>query len=571
MFDLELEHTQENAGLLLQGMWYSELPDILCMDERKAKILNVLENMCWQNETDNFKFEDDFITDFKYIFTPPYLRKPGVETIVFYDYKNNGTLREMQMPNLLLYFSFIYNTLFVYEDVFCKLYLEEDNKDLIKFSNSYVLFEKTFNIDSPYGDEDIEVIEGVFADKNNKISSSIMFNNNKERYLKTCENYLYKMKLDIESFFPNLYTHYFEKIINKNPYSNLNMPSEYFTFLDTFHQRINNNQTKGIPAGVFSSHIAAELCMLSVDYEINKKISENNLDISYIRYVDDLTFFSNSKENLNELKCQVQKILNDFRLRINGNKTEIQECINDYSRSNRLRLFNLLPWLNSTTEEVVEFGLEHLEQLKMFVHVCRNERNNSQIKSCLTILRKRIEDSKIHINREYDLFMYLIQLSQTENILACHAYKLINTLIENTDNKDVFISKLEDISNRINSVFSDTVLQIWHYYVLYTHYDDSQINNAIAHLSHNNDNPIILSLLVKDGKKENQELLSYIITKYEDSIVEETRNKNDWKKDILFSKWWLPIFLIAEKDSHNYYNWIKSNSFPKLLKELFVD
>ena len=571
MFDLELEHTQENAGLLLQGMWYSELPDILCIDKRKAKILNVLENMCWQNETDNFKFEDDFITDFKYIFTPPYLRKPGVETIVFYDYKNNGTLREMQMPNLLLYFSFIYNTLFVYEDVFCKLYLEEDNKDLIKFSNSYVLFEKTFNIDSPYGDEDIEVIEGVFADKNNKISSSIMFNNNKERYLKACENYLYKMKLDIESFFPNLYTHYFEKIINKNPYSNLNMPSKYFTFLDTFHQRINNNQTKGIPAGVFSSHIAAELCMLSVDYEINKKISEDNLDISYIRYVDDLTFFSNSKENLNELKYQVQKILNDFRLRINGNKTEIQECINDYSRSNRLRLFNLLPWLNSPTEEVVEFGLEHLEQLKMFVHVCRNEHNNSQIKSCLTILRKRIEDSKIQINREYDLFMYLIQLSQTENILACHAYKLINTLIENTDNKDVFISKLEDISNRINSVFSDTVPQIWHYYVLYTHYDDSQINNAIAHLSHNNDNPIILSLLVKDGKKENQELLSYIITKYEDSIVEENRNKNDWKKDILFSKWWLPIFLIAEKDSHNYYNWIKSNSFPKLLKELFVD
>lgn len=107
MFDLELEHTQENAELLLQGMWYSELPDILCMDERKVKILNVLENMCWQNGTDNFKFEDDFITDFKYIFTPPYLRKPGVETIVFYDYKNNGTLREMQIPNLLLYFSFI--------------------------------------------------------------------------------------------------------------------------------------------------------------------------------------------------------------------------------------------------------------------------------------------------------------------------------------------------------------------------------------------------------------------------------------------------------------------------------
>ena len=229
-----------------------------------------------------------------------------------------------------------------------------------------------------------------------------------------------------------------------------------------------------------------------------------------------------------------------------------------------------MPWLN-LTEGVNEFNLEHLEQLKMFVHACRSEHNNSQIKSCLTILRKRIEDGKIHIERDYDLFIYLIQLSQTENILACHAYKLINTLIENTDNKDVFLNKLEDISNRIDTVFSDTVLQIWHYYVLYTHYNNSQINNAIKNLSHNNDNPIILSLLVKEGNKKNQKLLSYIISKYEDSIVEETRNKNDWKKDILFSKWWLPVFLIAEKDSHNYYNWIKSNSFPKLLKELFVD
>ena len=90
MFDLELEHTQENAGLLLQGMWYSELPDILCIDKRKVKILNVLENMCWQDETDNFKFENDFITEFKNIFSPPYLRKPGVETIVFYDYKTTA-------------------------------------------------------------------------------------------------------------------------------------------------------------------------------------------------------------------------------------------------------------------------------------------------------------------------------------------------------------------------------------------------------------------------------------------------------------------------------------------------
>lgn len=69
----------------------------------------------------------------------------------------------------------------------------------------------------------------------------------------------------------------------------MGLNKRYFTFLDQFHQRVNNNQTKGIPAGVFSSHIAAELCMLCVDEEIRRYIADR--PIGYIRYVDDLTFF----------------------------------------------------------------------------------------------------------------------------------------------------------------------------------------------------------------------------------------------------------------------------------------
>ena len=71
-----------------------------------------------------------------------------------------------------------------------------------------------------------------------------MFNNNKERYLKTCENYLYKMKLDIESFFPNLYTHYFEKIVNKNQKDKYTMRKEVLTsfFLDNKYELVTRKQ-----------------------------------------------------------------------------------------------------------------------------------------------------------------------------------------------------------------------------------------------------------------------------------------------------------------------------------------
>ena len=75
--------------------------------------------------------------------------------------------------------------------------------------------------------------------------------------------------------------------------------------------KVNSNQTKGIIAGCFSSNISSELMMLCVDNEIEKIIK--NEDISYIRYVDDFTFFSNSKERLEEFIDLTQKILNKYK------------------------------------------------------------------------------------------------------------------------------------------------------------------------------------------------------------------------------------------------------------------
>lgn len=79
--------------------------------------------------------------------------------------------------------------------------------------------------------------------------------------------------------------------------------------------KINSNQTKGIMSGCFSSRIASELLMLCVDYEISTYIRDK--DVEYIRYVDDFTFFSDSKEQLQSIIAYVQKILNKYKLRIN--------------------------------------------------------------------------------------------------------------------------------------------------------------------------------------------------------------------------------------------------------------
>lgn len=558
--DLSESYMQENALILLKGIWYSELPAIIDFDSMSAKLLNALENM---RNIDGYEFDDqEFIHKFKGVVSPEYIRPLGAECITYYDFKNNGSLREMQIPNLKLYMAFIYNTLHVYEDIFEKLYTNENNKEIIGNSNSYLVFEKSFEIHSEYDDSVLEFEAGVFADKNNKISGSAMLNKNRKSYYTKQASYLYKMKIDLESFFPNLYTHYFHRIFNKEPFVTLNVPENYFKFLDNFHQKINDNQTKGIPAGVFSSHVAAELCMLCVDYKIKNLIKD--LNVSYIRYVDDFTFFSNSKEQLEDLKIKIQQILNEFRLRINGNKTEIIQCIYDYPQIDREELTSTLKWLSHTEDEVIAISDSNLIQLKKYIALLIKQKNYSQVKSCLTLLEKRISNQEIKLSDiEISLFLYMMQLSQTNVVLASRAYGVINAIIKSSECPNDYKDRLIAASNDVNLKFFDTILQIWHYYVLLDNFDDLEVEQI---LNIKNCNPIILTMLVKDGSNVNRELFNYIVEEYKKSIA----NQDKWKSEIMYSKFWLPLFAISLHDPHNYDGFYSLECYPDILKKFKI-
>ena len=39
-----------------------------------------------------------------------------------------------------------------------------------------------------------------------------------------------------------------------------------------------------------------------------------------------------------------------------------------------------------------------------------------------------------------------------------------------------------------------------------------------------------------------------------------------WQSEIMYSKWWLPLFKISRYDSHDYDHFMKSNNFPQLLR-----
>ncbi len=555
MVDLSVNNNMENANLLLKGFWYSNLPDIIDINELVDDIEIIFDKLN-NKEHSIYKYTGDFITgwDNNIVNSPKYIFSPGVEVITFYDFKKNKSLREMQIPNLIYYLSFVYNTMVKFYDIFDVLYMKTENKSVIQNSISYLVFEDVFAIYS-YDEVEDWAIVGTFTTQNNKIFTSAMIEENKKRILKAEKDYLYSLKMDIESFFPNLYTHNLERIASKFPFNTLVGEDEYFKFLDLFNRRINGNQTKGIPAGIFSSHIAAELCMLCVDDEIKRHITDTNLDIEYIRYVDDLTFFSDSKTQLSELLPIVQNILSKYTLRINGNKTESVKSVFIQQHTYIQEIEKNFAYL---TKESVEhnFTLNDFFELKKYISVCLQEKRTSQIRTLLSLFYNKLEQEKLSINElQEEVFYYFIKLIFADVQLASHLYKIIDFLLS-ANNKEEFQNVLQKKKEKIDAEFPDTIIQIWHYYLIFKYCDDAVKNAILDNLGNRRINPVVITCMVSLGDNLNAKIFNYI----KNSYINETHSTN-WQKEILFSRWWLPLFKIKRYDSFDYDGFMNSENF----------
>lgn len=563
MVDFEAPNFDCNSSILLDGMNYADLPDFIEWGRIKNQIRRVLIKL----KNQEYRFyqydEEGFITDFKSVESPDYIRRPGVEAVTFYVFKKDSSFREMQIPNLVHYCAFIYNSLFMFDKVFEVLYLDEDNEKYISHSNSYVVMGESFVITTGYGNEE-EFEEGVFITKNNKSQERMSFEENRRRYNRCQDTFLYSAKIDIESFFPNLYTHYFEKIARYEPYDSLGLDERYFRFLDIFHQRINNNQTKGIPAGLFSSHIAAELLMLCVDYDISERIEDK--DMNYIRYVDDMVFFSDSKQDLESVVSEVQKILGKYRLRINGAKTTYRtNSLYSGEKSNIVNIYSRLPFLQSNIKMILQEGEFH--DFKEYIAELLGKKNTVQIKAIMTLLLKCMKNDLIGLGTEVDgWFCYLFTLAFEDVNLVCHVYRLLDFMLEKTeeDSRGIYLERLSKKTSLIEMKYSETLFQIWHYYLLTKYMDKRQRENLLGDYSRKeNINPIILCLFVESGVKANSKLLRI--------IIEQMKNEstgNDWRNKIMFSRWWLPLMKVRMVDSYNYYGFMQSNMFPEIIADL---
>jgi len=180
------------------------------------------------------------------------------------------------------------------------------------------LFEKTFIRDS-------------YANQINKGTHMAI-----ERYQEFAKHNTFVLKCDIRKFFPSIDHEVLKKELRwkvtcKDTLALCDLiidasnPQEehivYFPGDDLFSPHA---RRRGLPIGNLTSQHWANVYLNRFDHFVKEKLSVKD----YIRYVDDFVLFSNSKETLWNWKLQIEAYLQELRLILHPNKSQIHRVAN---------------------------------------------------------------------------------------------------------------------------------------------------------------------------------------------------------------------------------------------------
>jgi len=134
------------------------------------------------------------------------------------------------------------------------------------------------------------------------------------------------IKADISRFFPSIYTHSIPwalmgKTIAKSAHTANTLKNTWQDLCDHYSQKINNNQTIGIPIGPNTSRLLAEIILAEIDVLLANKFKH----LKGMRFIDDYEFACSTRAEAENILYYLQYLLNEYELALNISKTKILE------------------------------------------------------------------------------------------------------------------------------------------------------------------------------------------------------------------------------------------------------
>lgn len=152
----------------------------------------------------------------------------------------------------------------------------------------------------------------------------------------------YEIRLDISSFFDNVYTHSIPWAMHGIAYAKRNRNDKNLlgNQLDKQMRSMNYDQTNGILVGNAASRIISEIILCTIDDQIQKQFPK----ISCRRFVDDYYIYTQDSTQIQEIISFIRGSLAQYELSFNENKIQINES----------------PFL---------YGKPWVEQIKQYIHL----------------------------------------------------------------------------------------------------------------------------------------------------------------------------------------------------------
>lgn len=126
----------------------------------------------------------------------------------------------------------------------------------------------------------------------------------------------YKVETDISTCFPSIYSHALSwALVGKEYAKKYKDPSLWYNQLDECCRKIKYNETCGLLIGPHTSNLLSEIILTSVDNELAK--------YSYVRFIDDITYYANTEEDANRFILDLVSELKKYELTLNTKKTSI--------------------------------------------------------------------------------------------------------------------------------------------------------------------------------------------------------------------------------------------------------
>lgn len=155
------------------------------------------------------------------------------------------------------------------------------------------------------------VFEGYFSDycfacrKGKGVHAAINY------YQTQCRRYAYVLKMDVKRYFPSI-----NHVLMKQRYRQLIHEPHILTLLDRIID--SNNQTTGLPIGNLTSQTLANVYLTPVD-----KYLEQQSNVRFLRYVDDIFVLANCKKELWRIASEIRRLCAQLKLELHENKTHI--------------------------------------------------------------------------------------------------------------------------------------------------------------------------------------------------------------------------------------------------------